>query len=49
MDGNFKANHVPMRQQINDVVMGDGKSYFVSQADFVAHLGVAEDDKKVSF
>jgi len=47
MDGNFKADHMLMKNPEDDVWLTDGEGYFVSRASFEAHLTTAVPVKQV--
>jgi hypothetical protein len=46
-DGNFKAQHVDMGMEENDVALTDGQGYFVKDSPFKNHLETAVDIKQV--
>jgi hypothetical protein len=46
-DGNFKAQHVDMGMEENDVALTDGQGYFVKDSPFKYHLETAVDVKQV--
>jgi hypothetical protein len=37
-DGNFKADHMRMKNPENDVILGDGQGYFVASKPYKQHL-----------
>ncbi|EIW81842.1 hypothetical protein CONPUDRAFT_54267, partial [Coniophora puteana RWD-64-598 SS2] len=48
MDGNFKADHLRMRKQVNDVPMTDGAAYMTESKAYQEHLHTYPDKKEVS-
>jgi hypothetical protein len=47
MDGNFKTDHMEMKNPEDDVWLTDGEGYFVSRASYAAHLKTAVPVKQV--
>jgi hypothetical protein len=47
VDGNFKADHMKMRQPDGDVALTDGQGYFVEDAPYKQHLETATEIKQV--
>lgn len=43
MDGNFKAEHMKMRNATDDVVLGEGQQFMVAEGKYQAHLKIAKD------
>jgi Kyakuja-Dileera-Zisupton transposase len=48
MDGNFKAEHMKMRNPDNDVPLSDGTGFMVSRLPYEAHLKSAVEKRQVS-
>ena len=48
MDGNFKAEHMKMRNAHDDVSLGEGEEYMVDGHMYKAHLAIAKDAVDVS-
>ena len=48
MDGNFKAEHMKMRNPDNDVSLSDGTGFMVSRLPYEAHLKSAVERRQVS-
>ena len=49
MDGNFKADHMVMKNPSDDVWLVDGEGYFVSRAAYQKHIETAVTRKQVNF
>jgi hypothetical protein len=49
MDGNFKAEHMRMRNPENDVPLSDGAGFMVSKKPYESHLKSAVERRQVSF
>ena len=48
MDGNFKAEHMKMRNPDNDVPLSDGTGFMVSRLPYEAYLKSAVERQQVS-
>lgn len=48
MDGNFKAEHMRMRNPENDVPLSDGTGFMVSKEPYESHLKSAVERRQVS-
>lgn len=48
MDGNFKAEHMRMRNPENDVPLSDGTGFMVSKKPYESHLKLAVERRQVS-
>jgi hypothetical protein len=49
MDGNFKAEHMKMRNPENDVPLSDGTGFMVSPKPYELHLKSAVERRQVGF
>lgn len=47
MDGNFKLDHMRMRQLEDNVIFQDGESYMVGSGHYQTHLAVSLEWKQV--
>lgn len=43
MDGNFKAEHMKMKNPHDDVSLEDGEQFMVAEEQYKSHLRVAKD------
>jgi hypothetical protein len=48
MDGNFKAEHMKMRNPENDVPLSDGTGFMVRKKQYESHLKSAVERRQVS-
>lgn len=46
-DGNFSANNIKMKRPDDDVQLGNGTGFMVTDAPYKAHLKVAKEIKEV--
>lgn len=49
MDGNFKAEHMRMRNPENDVALSDGTGFMVSKSLYESHLKSAVERRQVRY
>ena len=47
MDGNFKAQHLHMAREKDDIALSDGHAFFVEEAPYKSHLKKAVETPEV--